>query len=437
MVLFLFGLLFYAWGEPVYVGLMLFSTVLDYACGHAAERYRGRAGAKAALLLSVTANLTLLGMFKYSDFLLSSCNGLLGTALPLPQLILPIGISFYTFQTMSYTIDVYRGEVPAQRNLFSFGAYVSMFPQLIAGPIVRYQEVAAQLDCRTQSAELFVGGVRRFVCGAGKKLLLANQIGLLREALTALERPTVLAAWLGAAAVGFQIYFDFSGYSDMAIGLGRMLGFRFPENFRYPFLADSVTEFWRRWHMTLGSWFRDYVYIPLGGNRCGRAKQIRNLAVVWLLTGFWHGASWNYVLWGCYFGVILIAEKLVLRRVLHGLPALLRHLYTWSLLGVSWVLFGFEDLGRGLLWIGSMFGWNGTGLADGYTLYQLESYGPLLVLCAIASTPLGLRLYRWLNENWSEGRMLAVDCCWITAALMLCTARLISDSYNPFLYFRF
>ena len=436
-VLFLFSLLFYAWGEPLYVGLMLFSTALDYGCGRAAERFRGTPGAKAALILSVTANLTLLGVFKYSDFLLSTCNSLFGTALPLPQLALPIGISFYTFQTMSYTIDVYRGEVPVQRNFISFGAYVSMFPQLIAGPIVRYREVSAQLDCRTQSAELFASSVRRFVCGAGKKLLLANQIGLLRESLSFLEQPTVLAAWLGVTAVGFQIYFDFSGYSDMAIGLGRMLGFRFPENFRYPFLADSVTEFWRRWHMTLGAWFRDYVYIPLGGNRCSRAKQVRNLAAVWLLTGFWHGASWNYVLWGCYFGVVLIGEKLVLQRILRELPALLRHLYTWILLGISWALFGFEDLSRGLLWISAMFGGTGAGIADGATLYQLTSYGPLLLLCALASTPLGLRLYRRLNEKWSEGWMLALDCCWITAALALCTARLISDSYNPFLYFRF
>ena len=284
--LFLFSLLFYAWGEPVYVVLMLFSTALDYTCGQMAERHRGQRGAKIALLVSVCVNLGLLGVFKYCDFLIGTVNSLFGTALPQPNLPLPIGISFYTFQTMSYTIDVYRGEAKAQKNIINFGAYVTLFPQLIAGPIVRYQTVADELEHRECTADLFAGGVKRFACGIGKKVLLANNIGLLWEAASVQAAPTVLTAWLGVIAYGFQIYFDFSGYSDMAIGLGRMLGFRFLENFNYPFLADSITDFWRRWHISMGTWFRDYVYIPLGGNKGGLAKQLRNIAIVWLLTGF-------------------------------------------------------------------------------------------------------------------------------------------------------
>ncbi len=279
-ILFAFSLLFYAWGEPVYVLLMIFSTVLDYTCGQLAERYRGQRRAKAALLVSVCVNLGLLGVFKYSDFLISTVNSLFGTAIPQPNLPLPIGISFYTFQTMSYTIDVYRGKAKAQKNIINFGAYVTLFPQLIAGPIVRYQTVADELEHRECTVELFSSGIKRFVCGIGKKVLLANNIGLLWEAASAQTTPTVLTAWLGVIAYGFQIYFDFSGYSDMAIGLGHMLGFRFLENFNYPFLADSITDFWRRWHISLGTWFRDYVYIPLGGNKGGLVKQLRNIAIV-------------------------------------------------------------------------------------------------------------------------------------------------------------
>ena len=322
LVLFVFSLLFYAWGEPVYVGLMIFSTVLDYTCGLTAERFRGTRKAKIALLVSVVVNLSLLGVFKYADFLIATVNSVFGCALPLLGLPLPIGISFYTFQTMSYTIDVYRGDTKAQRNIVSFGAYVSLFPQLIAGPIVRYQTIAEQMDRRTHSSDQFSLGVRRFVCGLAKKVLLANNIGLLWNTISQTDAAnlTVLSAWLGLIAFSFQIYFDFSGYSDMAIGLGSMFGFSFCENFNYPYISASVTEFWRRWHISMGTWFRDYVYIPLGGNRCGLAVQLRNIAVVWLLTGFWHGASWNYVLWGVYFGALLIAEKFFLLEKLKKAP---------------------------------------------------------------------------------------------------------------------
>ena len=313
-VLFLFSLLFYAWGEPIYVGLMLFSTVLDYCCGRAVEKHRGTSSAKIGLLVSVIVNLTLLCLFKYTDFLISTINSIFGASIPLLNLPLPIGISFYTFQTMSYTIDVYRGNAKAQKNILSFGAYVSLFPQLIAGPIVRYQTIADQLEERIHSFDKFAEGIRRFVCGLGKKVLLANNIGLLWNTISQSSELTVVSAWLGITAFAFQIYFDFSGYSDMAIGLGKMFGFDFLENFDHPYCSKSVTEFWRRWHISMGTWFRDYVYIPLGGNRRGLAIQLRNIAIVWLLTGFWHGASWNYVLWGVFYGCILIIEKFFLLK---------------------------------------------------------------------------------------------------------------------------
>ncbi len=432
--LFLFSLVFYAWGEPVYVGLMLFSTVLDYTCGRAAEKYRGRRGAKIALLVSVCVNLGLLCLFKYSDFLIGTVNSIFGTAIPQPNLPLPIGISFYTFQTMSYTIDVYRGEVPAERNILTFGAYVTLFPQLIAGPIVRYQTVAEELKSRSCTADLFASGVKRFVCGIGKKVLLANNIGLLWEAVSAQAATSALAAWLGVIAYGFQIYFDFSGYSDMAIGLGRMLGFRFLENFNYPFLADSITDFWRRWHISMGSWFRDYVYIPLGGNHGGLGKQLRNIAVVWLLTGFWHGASWNFVLWGVYFGVLLGLEKLFLLRWMKKWPALLRHVYALVLVAVSWTFFAFPDIAAGMAWLKAMFY---APLADRASLYLLLSYGPMLLLCALAATPLGSRFYGWLQNKLNRAALTAADCGGQLCVLAMAAAYLVSGSYNPFLYFRF
>lgn len=403
-ILFAFSLLLYAWGEPVYVLLMIFSTVLDYTCG--------QRRAKAALLVSVCVNLGLLGVFKYSDFLIGTVNSLFGTAIPQPNLPLPIGISFYTFQTMSYTIDVYRGEAKAQKNIINFGAYVTLFPQLIAGPIVRYQTVADELEHRECTVELFSSGIKRFVCGIGKKVLLANNIGLLWEAASAQTTPTVLTAWLDAIAYGFQIYFDFSGYSDMAIGLGRMLGFRFLENFNYPFLADSITDFWRRWHISMGTWFRDYVYIPLGGNKGGLVKQLRNIAIVWLLTGFWHGASWNFVLWGVYFGVLLVLEKLFLLMLLKKLPVALRHVYALLLITLSWTLFAFTDISAGFAWLGSMF--SGV-LFDSDSVYLLLTYGPMLLLCAFAATPIGKRIYDWLNGHLKQGGCLPLPivagCC--------------------------
>lgn len=436
-VLFAFSLLFYAWGEPIYVGLMIFSTVLDYCCGRTAEKYRGTPKAKIGLLVSVVVNLSLLSLFKYADFLIGTINSVFACALPLPELPLPVGISFYTFQTMSYTIDVYRGEAKAQKNIISFGAYVALFPQLIAGPIVRYRIIADQIDNRTHSFDRFGTGAKRFVCGLGKKVLLANNIGLLWDAIsqTNTENLTVLSAWLGIIAFGFQIYFDFSGYSDMAIGLGGMFGFSFPENFNYPYISKSVTEFWRRWHISMGTWFRDYVYIPLGGNQKGTALQLRNIAVVWLLTGFWHGANWNYVLWGIFFGALLIAEKFFLLDKLRKAPAIVGHIYLLLCVNVSWVLFAFEAPGKGWSFLKVMFG--GTALCDSAALYQLLSFLPLLLLCAAAAVPLGSRLYRRINARWSASLLTAADAVGLVCVSGLAAAYLISGSYNPFLYFRF
>lgn len=437
-VLFIFSLLFYAWGEPIYVGLMIFSTVLDYTCGWLVEKYRGTSKQKIGLLISVFTNLGLLFFFKYTDFFIGTINTVFGTDIAMLNLPLPIGISFYTFQTMSYTIDVYRGDAKVQKNILSFGAYVSLFPQLIAGPIVRYQDVADQLNERTHSFDRFGDGVKRFVTGLGKKVLLANNIGLLWDAIskTAAENLTTLAAWLGIIAFAFQIYFDFSGYSDMAIGLGKMFGFEFLENFNYPYTSKSVTEFWRRWHISLGTWFRDYIYIPLGGNRKGLPIQIRNIAIVWLLTGFWHGASWNYVLWGVFYGLLLMAEKLFLLKWLKKAPAFVGHIYTMFAVLFGWVLFAFEDFGKGVAFLKTMFG-GGAGFISNSTLYQILSYLPLLIVCLVAATPLAKKIYGKLSCKAGEGVLLTVDSVRIAGIMLLSIAYLISGSYNPFLYFRF
>ena len=434
-ILFAFSLLFYAWGEPIYVGLMIFSTVLDYCCGRAVEKFRGTLKAKIGLLVSVIVNLSLLCLFKYADFLLGTVNGIFGCNIPLLNLPLPIGISFYTFQTMSYTIDVYRGDAKVQNNIISFGAYVSLFPQLIAGPIVRYQTIADQIDERTHSFDKFGEGVKRFVCGLGKKVLLANNIGLLWNTISGSSELSVVSAWLGIVAFAFQIYFDFSGYSDMAIGLGKMFGFDFLENFDHPYCSKSVTEFWRRWHISMGTWFRDYVYIPLGGNRKELAIQLRNIAIVWLLTGFWHGASWNYVLWGVFYGVLLIFEKFFLLDQLKKAPAIVGHLYTLLCVALGWVLFAFEDIGKGWAFFKVLLG--GATFCNSATLYQLLSYLPLLLLCAVAATPLGTKLYHKWNGKCSTGLMATADVTGIVAVAGLSVAYLISGSYNPFLYFRF
>lgn len=440
-VLLLFSLIFYGWGERIYIWLMVFTIAIDYAAGllvaHAKRRERPRA-AKAWLVAAVAVNLALLGFFKYADFLLDNLRLIPALAdLPHLGLALPIGISFYTFQALSYVIDVYRGEVAAQRSAVKFGTYVTLFPQLIAGPIVRYRDVAAELECRTHSVNAAASGARTFLCGLAKKVLLANTAGAMWESFRAVpdaER-TVLGAWLGILFFTLQIYFDFSGYSDMAIGLGRILGFRFAENFYYPYTATSITDFWRRWHISLSTWFREYVYIPLGGNRCSAPRMMCNLLATWLLTGLWHGASWNYLLWGLYFFLLLSLEKLFLGRILEKLPRILRHTYALFFIVIGWLIFVFEDSAAGFSYLSTMLGAGG-GLANRTDLYELLRNAVFLVICVIACLPAPKRFfYRQLAARPRATAALSAVLC--LCALALCTAYLINSSYNPFLYFRF
>lgn len=442
-VLFLVSIIFYAWGEPVYVVLMLFSTLVDYVHGLLVEHFMklGKTRqAKLAVASSMTINLSLLAFFKYSDFVIQNINSLFGTGIPLLKIALPIGISFYTFQTMSYTVDIYRGQAKAQRNIISFGAYVALFPQLIAGPIVQYKTIAEQLQNRRENMDQFSYGVLRFINGLGKKVLLANNIGLLWNEISNMPvgNLPVLTAWLGITAFAFQIYFDFSGYSDMAIGLGNMFGFEFLENFNYPYVSKSITEFWRRWHISLGSWFREYVYIPLGGNRCGLAKQFRNIAVVWLLTGIWHGASWNFVMWGVYFGVLLVLEKQFFLKLLNRLPNWISHVYTLFLVWIGWGIFAFDDLSAGVSYLKVMLFAGGTPLYDRKSIYLLLNYGILLILVALFSTDWPKRLIGKLEKVMSNvGANVVLQSAYVLFVLLLSVAYLVDASYNPFLYFRF
>lgn len=435
-ILFFVSLIFYAWGEPVYVVLMLFSTLVDYTHGMLVEKFKKRGEIKKAKYTVASAmliNLFLLGFFKYSDFLILNINRLIGTQIPLLQLALPIGISFYTFQTMSYTIDVYRGDARAQKNIVSFGLYVALFPQLIAGPIVQYKTIAEQLQKRKENIDDFSDGVLRFVTGLGKKVLLANNIGLLWDEVIKMQAGEipVLLAWLGVSAFAFQIYFDFSGYSDMAIGLGKMFGFQFLENFDYPYMSKSITEFWRRWHISLGTWFKENVYIPLGGNRKGLGKQIRNIVVVWLLTGIWHGANWNFLFWGGYFALLLIIEKLFLLKHLEKLPKVISHIYTIVLVWISWVIFSFENLSEGMRYLKAMFGLNEAGFLSDKTLYLLLQYAVILVILAFACTDLPKRMAAKANNN------LVLKNLFIILIFIVSTAYIVDATYNPFLYFRF
>lgn len=441
-ILFIGSLVFYGWGEPVYIVLLLFSTVVDFIHGKLVDAYKNKgnmAAAKMAVASSVMINLGLLCFFKYADFLIGSVNTATGNDTPLLNLALPIGISFYTFQTMSYTIDVYRGDAKVQKNIVSFGAYVSMFPQLIAGPIVRYSTVERELNCRKETAAGFSGGIRYFIIGLGKKVLIANQIGALWSEIMGIaagER-SVLMVWMGILAFGMQIYFDFSGYSDMAIGLGRMFGFHFPENFRYPYESRSITEFWRRWHITLGTWFKEYVYIPLGGSKKGRLLQMRNILIVWLLTGIWHGANWNFLLWGLYFGFLLLLEKLVLQKYLVRLPVILQSAYALLLVFLGWVLFAFEDMGQGLLYLSQMFFVSGraeTVLINERTIYLFYTNAVILFAAILGSTSLPSYFCR---KYIGDREMTVLEPVFVAVILLLSTAFLVNAGYNPFLYFRF
>ena len=425
------SLVFYAWGEPVHIFLMLITTVYTWALSLLLEKFRGKPGIAKLLILCLVFSLGTLGYYKYSGFLM---NALGSSDFRAPAL--PIGISFYTFQALSYVIDVYRGDVKAQKSWVNFAMYISFFPQLIAGPIVRYTDVEAQLDNRTHSRKNIYRGIRRFTMGLGKKVLLANQIGMLWDTISGAAHLSMLGAWLGAIAFSLQIYFDFSAYSDMAIGLGRMFGFKFTENFRYPYQSGSVTEFWRRWHMTLGTWFREYVYIPLGGNRKGKLRQLFNLLVVWFLTGFWHGAAWQFVFWGLYYFVFLAAEKLFLLKPLQKAPAVLRHGYALLVVVLGWVLFACEDVTAAFGMYKTMLG-IGAPLADSSAVFYLGGSVVMLLICTVGATELPKLAAQKLQSKLPEPVFRYVTYAVLALILFASMAFLVADSYNPFLYFRF
>ena len=439
LVFLLASLIFYAWGEPIYITIMLFSTVFDFFNGLAIEKYRdNKKISKIVLINSLVVNLGLLGFFKYSGFFVDNINAIFGADLSVKSLPLPLGISFYTFQTLSYTIDVYLDKVPVQKNIINFGTYVTMFPQLVAGPIVRYSEIQKELDNREESLCLFGEGVELFIIGLAKKVLLANNIGLLWDSVktTPIGEISILSAWLGILAFTFQIYFDFSGYSDMALGLGKMFGFNFMKNFDYPYISKSVTEFWRRWHISLGAWFREYVYIPLGGNRDGRLKQFRNLIIVWLLTGFWHGANWNFILWGLYYGIFLIIEKAFLLDWMEDKPNILKHIYTFIAIVIGWVFFEFENINLGFSFIKTMFGFGTGKLIDGNGIYYLYTNGFLFIMLILFSTPFPKKGFNKLKRKLKEYGNILIPITYMVL-MFLCTAYLVNETYNPFLYFRF
>ncbi|MGN0166158.1 MAG: MBOAT family O-acyltransferase [Lachnospiraceae bacterium] len=437
LVLLIFSLFFYAWGEPVYILLLLLSSVVDYINGRALEHFKGKRRKQLLFLcVSIIVNVGLMGIFKYAGLFITTINSVFGTGIKDPELALPLGISFFTFQTMSYSIDVYRGQVKAEHNFLRYMTYVCMFPQLVAGPIVRYEDISKELKERKVTWQDFQDGTVRFLMGLFKKVLIANQVGSLWDYILALDERSFAMAWLGLLAFSLQIYFDFSGYSDMAIGLGRMMGFHYPENFNYPYICTSITDFWRRWHMTLSGWFRDYVYIPLGGNRKGKARQILNIAIVWALTGFWHGAAWTFLLWGVYFGIVLIIEKLT--RLPEHMPAALRHVYSLVIVMLGWMIFAVEDIRELGRYASQVFGFGAGGFADKAFLYQAGNYSVILIAGVILSTPVFKKVRNFAENGKTAGAVLsAIGACVGIILVAVCIAMLVADSYNPFLYFRF
>jgi len=436
IIILISGLIFYAWGEPKYIMIMITSAFVDYFAGLIISKSKDNKVRKRALLIAMTIDLGFLFIFKYSGFAVSIVNGVFKSEIPVPNLLLPIGISFYTFQSMSYTIDIYFKQVKVQRNFLNYLCYVSLFPQLVAGPIVRYEDVQNEIDERKINVNLVGEGVNYFVRGLAKKVLLANNIGSLWSSIKVVDvsEITVLTAWLGILSFTFQIYFDFSGYSDMAIGLGKMLGFNFPQNFNLPYLSKSISEFWRRWHMTLGAWFRSYVYIPLGGNRGGKYKTIRNLIIVWFLTGLWHGASWNFVFWGMFYGFFIIIERLFLSRILEKIPSIFRMIYTFLLVVIGWVFFDLNTMSDSFKYLKAMFA-NSNGLFDLDSVYYFKSYIVVFIVCIIVSTNV---LSKFLgNSNIIKKYYKYSVPIYESVLLILSTAYLVDSTYNPFLYFRF
>ncbi len=431
------SLVFYGWGEPKYVILMIASIVIGYFSGILIEAFSQKKTSKLFLGISVAVNLGFLAYFKYADFFIENFNAVTGLSISLLRIALPIGISFYTFQILSYTIDVYRNNVKAQKNIINLATYITMFPQLIAGPIVRYSDIEAQLKERTHSFENFSKGIRRFVIGLGKKILIANSLGELCDVFKASDDKSILFYWLYAVAFGLHVYFDFSGYSDMAIGLGRIFGFKFSENFNYPYISRSATEFWRRWHMSLGTWFRDYVYIPLGGNRVSKPRWFFNIFVVWFLTGFWHGAAWNFIIWGLFFAVLLIIEKVFLLKYLNKTRVLSR-IYTFVAVGISFVIFNATDMKEAFSYIGGMFGAGNTPLVSTEFFYYLKSFAVTLVMGIIGATPIVKRLFEKIFENSKISKFIWIlEPVGLVVLLAIMTAFLVDGSFNPFLYFRF
>lgn len=439
IVLIIVSLIFYAWGEPVYILIMMFSTVFDYTNGRLIYKYREKKRVSRAILIgSLCVNLGLLCFFKYFGFITHNINLLFHLSIHESSLPLPLGISFYTFQTMSYVIDVYRGYVPAQRNFISFATYVTMFPQLVAGPIVKYRDVAKDITGRKESFDLFGDGVELFIIGLAKKVLIANNIGMLWTSVknTPVEELSVLSAWLGITAFTFQIYFDFSGYSDMAVGLGKMLGFHIGKNFDYPYMSKSVTEFWRRWHISLGSWFREYVYIPLGGNRTTKFRHYRNLFVVWFLTGLWHGANWNFILWGLYYGIFVTVEKMFLLKWLEKRNKFVGHVYTLLVVIIGWAIFELEKIPNLIAFIGIMFGLHAHSAIDSNAVYYLYTNAIIFVIAVICSTPMLKNIMEKAKDKFKASPNVVLPVIYL-AMLFICTAYLVNQSYNPFLYFRF
>ena len=442
LILFVFSLVFYAWGEPKYVFLMIASTIVAYITGLLADKTKkGRKPwvPKVSLIVAILWNMGLLLFFKYTNLFIENENNIFGLSIVKMGLVMPIGISFYSFQTLSYVIDVYRGDVKAQKNYLTLGTYVALFPQLIAGPIVRYKDVAEQMAKRKETISNFAQGVHRFTIGLGKKVILANSIGALFDAISnsPQDQMSVTASWMGIIAYTFQIYFDFSGYSDMAIGLGKMFGFDFLENFNYPYISDSITEFWRRWHMSLSSWFRDYVYIPLGGNRKGKVRQCVNIMIVWFLTGFWHGANWNFMIWGVYFGIILLCEKLFLLKALKKIPKFISHIYALMLIVIGWGIFAFDDFGKLTQNFKNMFGLSGVDFANHQTLVWFTGYALTFVILIFTSTPLIKKIGERLKKAVPAVYSCVLQPLMVMAILLISTAYLAGNSFNPFLYFRF
>lgn len=434
LVLLLFSLIFYFYGEPKYILLMLIEVLFAYFMTLSLEKNKS----KSLLIVVVSFHLLLLCIFKYFNFIISNINSIFSSNISLLNIVLPIGISFYTFQIISYEVDVYRGKVKASKNLIEFMTYVFLFPQLIAGPIVRYESVNKELKSRKVKFEDFSNGVNRFIIGLFKKVVIANNIGELCDTLVGSTEVSVLLYWILGIGYMLQIYFDFSGYSDIAIGIGKMIGFKFPENFNYPYIADSVTNFWRRWHMTLSSWFKDYVYIPLGGNRVSTLKHIRNIFIVWMLTGLWHGASWNFIIWGLYFGIILIIEKYFLNKVLEKLPKAIRIIYTSFVVMISFIIFSSEDLGSALTIIKGLFSFKSLEFSNNFILYYVKSYGFILIMGIIFSTPLLKNVIEKLRSKKILNNIInIIEVIVILLILLIVTSMLIDSSYNPFLYFRF